>query len=169
LGASTTPKEPKAAMADIYAEFFRLGLAKSDFTSTTAEFKSLLTRLSVNTAQVDNYVAALKAYLDVVVENPTEAQKTAMTEKLNLFDTAEETFVKSFEGLEAALANPFFATDPNNAGFNGYRAAASSAKTGLRVSPQTTYSFFTSPTTVSVFVDYTFSAIEVSNRLKSGG
>lgn len=155
-------------MTDIYSNLFSLGLAKSDLTSTKEEFRSLLTSLSVNTGQVDNYIAALKAYLDVVVENPTNAQKTAMTDQLNLFDTAEDTFVKSFEGLAAALADFSFAFDTRNAQFNSYRTAASAAKTILRTFPEQTYSFFTNLDTVTTFVDYTFAAIDVSNRIKSG-
>jgi murein L,D-transpeptidase YcbB/YkuD len=164
-----TTKIPKLALEDIYTDFFRLGLEKSSLTATKTTFKSLLTTLSVNTAQVDSYIAALEAYLAVVVENPTDAQKTAMTSKLDLFDTAEENFVKSFQGLAAGLADPFFLLQPNNAEFNRLRTLSSGAKTTLRLNPATTYSFFTNPATVTAFAEYTVAAIAVSDRIKAGG
>jgi hypothetical protein len=110
-----------------------LGLAKSDLTVTKASFTSLLSSLNVNTVQVDNYIATLQSYLAVVVATPTptQAQKDAMTAKLDLFDTAEVAFIQSFQGL-SNIADVFFVAEPKNSVFNGLRIQSSAVKTTLR-------------------------------------
>jgi hypothetical protein len=163
---TTTTKAPELAFNDIIANFFSLGLAKSDLTATKTSFKSVLTALAVNTAQVDNYVAALQAYMAVIVQNPTAAQKTAMTDKLNLFDTAEDTFLRSFEGLND-VDGFLFKANPLNAVYNGFRTAAFAAKEALTLAPEGTYAYFTSSLTISAITDYYKSAIDVSNRIKA--
>jgi hypothetical protein len=144
-----------------------LGLAKSDLTVTKASFTSLLSSLNVSTVQVDNYIAALQSYLAVVVATPTQAQKDAMTAKLDLFDTAEVAFIQSFQGL-SNIADVFFVAEPKNSVFNGLRIQSSIAKTTLRTSPEQTYSFFTDLATATKFAEYTVEAIKVSDRIKSG-
>lgn len=131
-------------------------------------FKATLESLAVNTAQVDNYVAALQSYLSTVVANPTDTQKTAMTAKLDIFDTAEKNFVQSFFGLSNIEFDVSFAADTRNADFNGKRTQSSAAKTALRINPAGTFAFFTDPATVKSFSDYTIAAVAVSNRIKSG-
>jgi hypothetical protein len=53
--ATTAPTLPPVISFEaIYKDFFSLGLAKSDLTATKTSFEALLTKLSVNTAQVNN-------------------------------------------------------------------------------------------------------------------
>jgi hypothetical protein len=156
------------AFETIYKSFFSLGLAGSDLEPTKASFTSLLTSLNVNTAQVINYVAALKAYLAVVVANPTQAQKDTMNSKLNLFDTAEVAFIESFQGLNGISLNPGFFLDSRNNDLNLKRTQSSATKTALRLSPETTFGVFTDPTTATNFAAYIVEAIKVSDRIKSG-
>lgn len=172
--ATTTQKAttttPLLAFETIYKNFFSLGLANSDLTATQASFTSLLTSLSVNTAQVTNYVAALKAYLAIVVATPTQVQKDAMTAKLNLFDAAEVAFIESFQGLANIGSDPLFSTNLSNADFNTKRSLSSAAKSNLKINPQDTYGFFSDPATATAknIAEYTVAAIAVSDRIKAG-
>jgi hypothetical protein len=134
-------------------------------TAKKAEFKSLLQRLEVNTVQVDNYIAALQSYLAIVVATPTQAQKDAMTAKLNLFEAAEAAFVESFEGLNDPTS-PVFVSNPSNADFNGKQTQSSDAKTTLRSNPDQTYGVFTDSATAKKFAEYIVAAIKVSDRIK---
>jgi hypothetical protein len=90
-----------------------------------------------------------------------------MTDQLNLLDPVEAAFIESFYGLSAISTDPFFLVDPKNFNLNTKRTAASAAKTTLRAFPGTTYTFFTSSTTVTTFAEYTVAAIETSNRIKA--
>jgi hypothetical protein len=154
-----------ATLEALYKKFFALGLAGSDLTATKTEFKSLLGKLSINTAQVDNYIAALQSYLAIVVATPTQAQKDAMTAKLDLFDAADKAFVESFFGLNDPN-NFVFVANPLNADFNSKRTASSAAKTTLRIFPEQTFIFFTKTATPKSFAEYMFAAITVSARIK---
>jgi hypothetical protein len=158
----------QVSLEKIYNQFFTLGLAGSDLTATKASFKSFLESLNVNTAQVDNYVAALQSYLAIVVTNPTFAQKAALTSQLNLFDPAEATFVKSFEGLANIDTDGAFIANPLNVDFNSKRAASTAAKTTLRAFPEQTYVFFSNPATATMIAQYVAAAIATSDRIKSG-
>jgi hypothetical protein len=120
----------------------------------------------MNTTQVDNYVAAMKSYLAVIVEVPTQADKDIMRIKLDLFDTAEGKFIESFYGL--GDMNFAFSIEPKNAEFNTKRTQSSAVKTNLRNNPDQSYSFFSDPATATKFADYNVAAIDTSNRIKSG-
>jgi hypothetical protein len=156
------------AFETIYRNFFSLGLAGSTLDAPKTSFTSLLTSLNVNTAQVNNYVAALKAYLAVVVESPTQAQKDAMFAQINLFDKAEVAFIESFVGLSGISVNLGFFADPRNSDLNAKRIESSGAKTTLKANPDTTFGFFTDATTATKFAEYIVEAIKVSDRIKSG-
>jgi hypothetical protein len=158
------PLTPKESLEVIYTKFFTFGLASSDLESTKASFKNVLQSLGVNTAKIDEYIAALKAYLAIVVSTPTEAQKTVMTSMLDLFDLAEKAFIKSFEGL--VNMDFAFSFDSRNIDFNSKRKKSTAAKTALRSNPQNTYSYFADPTTPTKFAEYYVAAIDVSNRIK---
>jgi hypothetical protein len=120
---------------------FSLGLARSDLTASKASFTTLLQSLNVNTVEVDNYVAALQAYLAVVVSTPTPTQKTTMTGQLDLFDAADTALVQSFEGLsDMGFA---FNADLRNADFNGKRTQSTAAKALLRSNPEQAFGIFT--------------------------
>jgi hypothetical protein len=153
----------------IYKELFSLGLAKSDLTATKGSFKSKLTSLGVNTAQVDNYISSMQSYLAIVVTNPTEVQKTSMTSKLDAFDLAEKNFIQSFEGLSTIDTDLLFSADPRNTIFNAKRAQSAAAKALLRLNPGGTYGVFTDLSTPRNFATYTYAAVSVSNRIKSEG
>jgi hypothetical protein len=88
-----------------------------------------------------------------------------MKNKLKLFLEAEDTFLRSFEGLYD-IDSILFEAYPLNAVFIGLRAAALAAKETLALAPAETYAYFTSPVTVSATAVYYRAAINVSNRMK---
>lgn len=143
-------------------------MTSSDLTATKVSFTTLLEKLSVNTTQVDSYVDALKSYLAIVVASPTQAQKEAMTSKLNDFEAAESVFIQSFEGLSDL--GGIFIIDLRNFDFNLKRGESVAAKVLLRVFPDQTYDYFTNPAkaTATKFSEFVVAAIAVSDRIKSG-
>jgi hypothetical protein len=102
----------------------------------------------------------------VIVANPTQPQKDAMTAQLSLFDPAEVKFIESFEGLE--VMGLVFNIEFQNKDFNLKRSQMSAKKTELRNAPEKTYAFFTNSTTPLNFADFIILGIAVSDRIKAG-
>jgi hypothetical protein len=122
------------------------------------------------TTQVDNYIAALQSYLATVVAAPTFTQAAMMTSKLNLFVTAEATFIQSFEGLAQITTNTIaFNANPLNADFNGLRTSFAADLATLISFPIQTDAFFKNQANAVKFAEYIVAAIAVSNRIKAGG
>jgi hypothetical protein len=148
----------------IYTDYFRHGLAGADLTATNAAFKTYLEDLSMTNAEIDNYIAAIKSYLAIVVANPNQDQKDAITAQLSLFDPAQKDFIESFYGLKydfSALPG----IDPSI--YYQKRYPVGSLINGLIGNPDQAYSTFTDPATVTIFTEYLVAAIALSKEIKN--
>jgi hypothetical protein len=68
-------------------------------------------------APLETYATLVASLASLAKENPTEAEKTAIIQKIKDFQKADDALTKSEPGLENALSDPIVKSDPKNREF----------------------------------------------------
>jgi hypothetical protein len=152
---------------NVLNDALKSALTGGSLDEAKAVFGELFADYGVQQATVDSYFDALGDVGSVAKENPTEAEKEIIKQKVTSLGNADKALIESIRGLENIGTNPAFALDPRFAEFNAIRFKSTVGQTIAQNFPQSVLTWLKDPEGIGSFSKSFALALEAS-RVLSG-